>query len=235
MLRKWLNPSEWLAALARARPGHLARAGAGGLYLLVALLTVMELASPGSLGRIAEQPVGAALLMLLAVGLGAVALFEIAAAGLGLNDAPTEDSGHALNAFLHAALAVGCVEVALSGGSEPARVIGVALCALSLLVVGGGAYELFSLRQVSLSSTSHHARRRLALCRRDLVVRGLAFAVVGGTLLTFALPVALGAATDGGHALSNTGCLVASALALGAYSVHALALLAEPESSWQIE
>lgn len=236
MLQRLLSPAEWLWASVRARPGHLARAGAGGLYLIVTLLALMELLNPGSVGRIAEQSVGAALLMLLAVGLAAVAAFEVIAAALGANDAPTEVSGHALNAFLHGALAVVGVEIAHGGGDAPARATGVALCVLALLLVGGGAYELLSLRHVEGANNSHHGRRRLALCRRDLVVRGLAFAVLGGALLTFALPVALAAATAQlDRALSGTAWLAASVLALGAYGVNALVLLAEPASSWQVE
>jgi hypothetical protein len=235
MLRKLLNPPEWPAAMARTRPGHVARAGGGGLYVIVTLLALMELMSPGAVGRIAEQPAGAVLLIVLATGFAAVAACEVAAAALGANDAPTEDSGHALNAFLHGALAVGSADIALGGGDAPARATGVALCVLALLLVGGGAYELLSLRNIEASTDTHHGRRRLALWRRDLLVRGLAFAVLGGALLTFALPVALGSAAPVGRAISDTVWLAASVLALGAYGVNALTLLAEPESSWQTE
>jgi hypothetical protein len=210
-----------------AHPGRVGRVATGALYPILALLPLMELNSPGSLERVATQPLGAALLAALGTALALASACELGAALFGSDIELTSAAGHARNAFLHATLAGVGLGLVLAGASTPGRAACSAVVLVSLLLFGLGAHELFSPREGSTARDAYpyRGRRERALQRRDPVVRGLVFMVLGAALVGMGAQTALGRAASADLAAWDKALLLMTSLALAGYGVHAMLML----------
>jgi hypothetical protein len=252
--------SEWFERL-----GRLGLAAKGLLYATIAVLA-LQVALPGGEGgqttgqqgaiaTLARQPFGTAVLVVLAAGLVAYALWRLvqAAVGTGKDEGAKEVAkrvGYLLVAVVYLGLAVLTVRTLAGsggggGGGEQeltARVLGlpfgVALVVLAGLVIAGvGVYQGYrgitqkfreDLRIGRMSPSERTAITRLGTA--GLLARGVVFVMIGAFLIRAALSYDPSQATglDGALAAlagSAPWLLGVVALGLAAYAVYCFALV----------
>ncbi|MBI3205785.1 MAG: hypothetical protein HYZ29_29890 [Myxococcales bacterium] len=162
-----------------------ARSLAVALYAILALLSLMQLASAGAVGRIAQQPLGTALLAALFAAAAGYALLVVGDALLGAR-ASARAPGLS-DALLHA-----CV-----GGLGLGALFGRDLFTerLSALLVGGAGLALLGAglllavlgRLAPAAGGQFEARRGRASHHRSCIVRGAVFATLGALGFTAAV------------------------------------------------
>ncbi len=218
-----LSRIKWLAGRALERATRESRNFVALLYLLLALLVGMQLASPGALERVASIEAGRWLL----IGVAGLLLVCSALAFLHLVG-PRADTlgGGTGDVLLHFSFAL--VALRLSVGNRPFTSSYGALLAgaLGLLLAATGAW-LISLSFVALRPRPTAAlQERFDIMRRDRRIRGVVFAAVGAIFFDSALQSAPGAARLAG---SSWGMILLGtvATALIAYAVQTLWLTHE--------
>lgn len=198
----------WLSGLARV--GFAAK---GVVYVLVAIFAIVAAfgagVAEGSRGMLRElrgEPFGIALLLLIAIGIAAYALWRLAAAVFN----PERKSvlrriGYVFTVVIYAGLAIEAVRMAMgtsSGGADdaaadhwtarlmaqPFGVILVALVGAGIVVYGG--YQIYKAWKSALARDLRlHAVRRepkkaiIATARLGLAARGIVFLLIGGFVI----------------------------------------------------
>jgi hypothetical protein len=223
------DPFDWLATLSAERTAHTVRALSATVYLLLSLLALMQMASPGALQRIAAQPAGEALLLSLAGLL--LLLAAIAIGSVALRRAGAAPRPGASDALLHFALAMAGFELAVGHSLIPGTLGTLVVGALGLMLVASGMVLLLSgTLPADSDDETPHADRLRSLRRRDGIVRGLVLAVLGAFLFETTL-------SHGAVALARTSwglpLIAVTGAALLAYALHALWLLREENHLWQ--
>ena len=215
----------------RARRG--ARILSSTLYLLLALVALMELGNPGMVRRISAQGAGRVLLLVVAALL--LLMTALAFGNVISRQDSTLQAGFG-DALLHLAIAIGGLDLAVGSRilSVPEGAILVAGLGVLLFSVGL-VVALWSFRPLELDTNAisdWRARELRAIHRRDYRVRGSVFAVLGGFLAAASAHAGLTADHTVAHAPWRLPLLVASAAALGAYGLHALWILRQEERLW---
>lgn len=206
----------WVQRLAR-----LGYAAKGVVYLVVGALAVQAAYSPGmrpqdsegALSAILRQPLGVALLGVVALGLAGYVLWRLVQAlldpehkGTGAKGVAVR-TGYLLSALVHAGLTVEAVRLLLGssrgGGREPedwtaavlAQPMGWWLVAAAGAgIIAFGLFELYRAAAVELSKrldlggVSADTRRRIVyLGRAGLAARGIVFGIIGWFVVQAAL------------------------------------------------
>jgi hypothetical protein len=204
----------------------------GGLALRVALGEGGRTTdSGGALRTILEQPYGAALLGIVAVGLAGYALWSFVQATLdpegigGGGKGTLARAAHAISGAIHTGLALQAARMAFglrAGGDGGSRAqdwtalvlaqpmgrwlvaaAGLAIAALGL-VEGVRAYRTDLPKRLDLSGVGGSARAWIVRCgRMGMAARGVVFGLVGGFLLRAALTYDAGQARGLGGALDT--------------------------------
>lgn len=228
-LKHRFDPLDWIATLSAQRTDHAVRALSATVYLLLSLLALMQMSSPGALQRIASQPAGEVLLLALA---GLLLLLAVIAVGsVAQRRAGAAPRPGASDALLHFALALASVDLAVGHSLIPGSVGPLVVAALGLLLVASGMVLLLSgALPMGNDDETPGADRLRSMRRRDGIVRGVVLAVLGAFLFETTLPhgVVAIARTEWGLPL-----LAATGAALLAYGLHALWLLRAESHLWQ--
>lgn len=195
-----------------------ARSLAVALYSILALLSLMQLASAGAVGRIAQQPLGTALLGILFAGSASYALLVVGDAVLGpLPSARAPGLGDAL---LHAC--VGGVGLGALFGRElvsegvAALVVGgagLALCGAGLVL---GAFGWLSPRW----GGEVEAHRGRAARLRSRTVRGAVFTTLGALGFSAAVRNPAEASFDLQAGPVGMAMIALGTVALAGYALH---------------
>jgi hypothetical protein len=204
------------------RGARLGYAAKGVVYLTLGLIALTgigggnEASSRGAIATLAEQPAGAVLVFLIAVGLFGYAVWRLVEAAIGAegegDDAKgiAKRVGHVGSGLAYAALGVFCVRLLLgrtsggSGGGDrtddwTARLLGLPLgraivVAVGLAVAGYGVYQLYRAARKNIGKRlaldgvgAANAQWIDRIGRAGIGARGVVFGIIGGFLVLAAL------------------------------------------------
>jgi hypothetical protein len=209
------------------------RGFAATVYLLFAVLTVMQIASPGALQRIASQHAGRTLLGALAATLLLTPIASLADLLTGRERGPLEPG--LSDALLHLSVAVAGLELWLGAKLLTPFEHSLTLAGLGLLlVVVGVVLGVAATRRSGRRGKDAHERNLWALRRRDALVRGAVCLMLG----VFLCDSSLNGVPDLGAGLFakpwTLPLLVATAAALLGYGLHVLWLRRVEDRLWSI-
>ncbi len=231
-LKSRIDIAQRILSLPPERAQRGARILSATLYLLLALIAVMEIANPGAVQRISSQGAGRILLAVVAGLLLLVA--AIAASGVFARRSSTLLQSGLGDAILHLALAIGGLDLAFGNRliSAPAGGVLVAILGL-LLLVAGVLVAALAWRPIRMDGDSDWRARELrAIRRRDHWVRGAIFTMLGGFLLEAGMHASFTTDRVLAHAPWRLPLLAAAAVALSAYGLHSLWLMRQEERLW---
>ncbi|GMV19175.1 MAG: hypothetical protein AMXMBFR56_73990 [Polyangiaceae bacterium] len=206
------------------------RSLAAALYLILALLLLMQLGNPGSLQRIAIQPLGSTLLALPCLFLSSYAVLVVGDSLLGRYR--SECAPGLGDALLHASVGAIGLGALFGAGLWSQRTAAFSVGGAGLTLLGAGLFHGARALRATEQSDEFATRRGRASRVRGRVVRSAVFATLG----SLAFVVAVGDLTESSFDAQAglVGLLVVGlgTLAFASYAAHLLWSLGADDRHW---
>jgi hypothetical protein len=241
------------------RAARVGLASRGAVYILLGVLALLvafgrraEVDQKGALQEVAEQPFGATVVFVLAVGFACYALWRLSEAVFGPasgKDTPVNRARSAGRAVLYAVLAVSAVSIVLgsresqsakqrgftaevmdhTGGRWLVGAFGVAVLVAGLVMAWNGVRAKYMKHLDTASMSESEIRTARTVSRVGVTARGLVFALAGGFVVVAAVNYDPSKAAGINGALKELRAapygpylLMLAALGLIAFGVHGL-------------